>query len=127
KGHKEFERILHPTSAIARDRLRSDLGGRVARLNVYNTTERKFADTALLDLFHDEQQLIFALFSPSAARVLLPRLNQLSKEFSYRIASIGPVTSNAVRELGFEVWCEANEYSAEGLAREIHSGLKLDI
>ena len=43
-----------------------------------------------------------------------------------RLASISPVTSSRIRELGFDVSAEASEYTAEGVVQAILMAVAAD-
>jgi len=101
-------------------------GAIVQELGVYETvtaTPDLAARTELLNA--PAENLIFTFFSPSAVHGTLGLLgDDLSLLQSAKIASIGAVTSAAIRSLGLEPWVESREASAEVLVESICTAIK---
>jgi len=114
-------RVLLPRAAVAREALPSLLTGAGALVDVvpaYRSVEpspEHFAHVA--DLLEQGGLDYLTFTSPSTLQRLHARLGQglCTKLGKARIASIGPITSEAARALGLPVHVEASTYTAEGL------------
>jgi uroporphyrinogen III methyltransferase/synthase len=105
-------RVLLPCAEEARDALReglSALGAEVRRIAVYDTVRPDQPAGDLLDAVRDADVVTFT--SSSTARNFF----SLVKESRSLHASIGPITSGAVRDAGYNVDIEASEYTIDGL------------
>ncbi|MEJ5368653.1 MAG: hydroxymethylbilane synthase [Bryobacteraceae bacterium] len=114
----EGARVLLARAEEARDVIPSELerlGARVDVLPVYRTVAPEGLEQKARELFAAAKPHWVTLTSASTVRHLL---RAVPRELlaGVRIATIGPVTSAAVREAGLEVDAEANPYTAEGMA-----------
>ena len=127
--------VLIPQSAIARDVLASGLdraGARVTAVTAYRTIEGE-ADVAPLVRALDGKQVDAICFtSASTARNLARRIG--GAELVRRLetgrpvaASMGPIASAALRELGVLRVVEAREHTAAGLARVVREALEEEL
>jgi uroporphyrinogen III methyltransferase/synthase len=106
--------VLIARAAEARDVLPEALRDRRARVDVvplYETV-REDADPEAVELARDADYLTFT--SSSTARYFAESVGA-GFESRGRIASIGPVTSETLRELGLGVDVEATEHDPDGL------------
>lgn len=120
------QRILLPRAAEARDVLTAglrEMGAVVDEVAVYQT--RPEGDPAAArELFGggaNPRPDVVTLTSSSTARHLAELLGDHLAEFLREvvIASIGPITSQTARDLGFHVEVEADDHSIPGLVRAI--------
>ncbi len=109
-------RVLLPCAGEARDALRaglSALGAEVRRIAVYDTVRPEPPDGDLLDAVRDADLVTFT--SSSTARNYFAMIGE-----SHSLhASIGPITSGAVRDAGHRVDIEASEYTIDGLVEAL--------
>jgi hydroxymethylbilane synthase len=116
----EGNRLLIPRAETAREALESALTGRGAEvviLPVYRNVVPEGLAEAAKALFDGPSRPDWVtLMSPSAVKNMLAAVG-LSTLSQARIASIGPVTSEAARRHGLEVAAEAAESTAEALGR----------
>jgi uroporphyrinogen III methyltransferase/synthase len=108
--------VLLSCATEARDALKMGLealGARVTRIHLYDTVKPAAAAEDLLAAVRSADVVSFA--SSSTARNFFA----LVPETKAVLASIGPVTSAAVREPGHEVGIEASEYTIDGLVAAI--------
>ena len=114
--------ILLPCAASARDVLPRELaarGARVVVLPVYrNVVPEGLADAAQALFSGADKPAWITFMSPSAVKNVLAAAGGDALQ-GVRIASIGPVTSDAARRHGLDVTVEANPYTAEALAEAI--------
>lgn len=121
--------VLIPSSDIAREIISVDLSGlgaNVLRMPVYENVmpEYKFED--LESIFSEPFDCI--TFTSSSTVQNLFRIIDVFPQFkkavaSSKMASIGPVTSQSILNLGFEVEIEAKEHTIEGLVKAVESFL----
>ena len=105
------QRILIPRAAVARDLLPRELQARGARVDVveaYRTVGAEIPAPVLRGLAEEGADLI-TFTSSSTAENCPPELRTIPA------ASIGPITTETARRLGFQVVAEAREYTVEGL------------
>lgn len=110
-------RVLYPRSELAASTLKEGLkalGFTVDDPVAYRTLPDENGQKALAAQM-GLQAIVFA--SPSAVRSAVEAIGNKLKQL--RIYSIGPTTSHAVREAGFEVAGEAAEHSTPGLLQAI--------
>ena len=116
-------RVLLPRAEGARDTLIDGLearGTRVDELTLYRATVPRDADIEGLRRLHDGEIDIVTFASSSAVRNLVEMLDgQIDVLQRVRIAAIGPVTADAIREAGLEVSSIASEYTLAGLVTAI--------
>ncbi len=111
---------------IAREDLRHQLterGARVDEVTAYRTEHRSFSSEEIAQVFGDGID-IATFTSGSTARAFVAALGaERTRLDGVTIASIGPITADVVRELGFDVDIVADEHTVDGLtdaiAREV--------
>jgi uroporphyrinogen-III synthase len=101
------------------------LGAEVDVVEAYETVVPVNSATKLADALANERPDAITFTSSSTAKnfvALLPK-NQSPKDLleSIALASIGPVTSATLREVGLWVNVEAKEYTMSGLAEALDS------
>lgn len=109
-------RILLPCAAEARDTLAeglAELGADVARIHLYDTAVPDDLPVELRDAVKDADIITFA--SSSTARNFFSIIGDTKAT----LACIGPVTADAVRELGREPEIVAKEYTIDGLVEAV--------
>lgn len=131
------KRVLLMRAKVARDVIPRELrklGARVDVVEAYETVlpvrSRKLLREALRD--KKERPDVITFTSSSSARnfvELLPERGRERKRYTgmldgVRFASIGPVTSATLRELGLPVDIEAKDYTIPGLIEAISSAYK---
>jgi uroporphyrinogen III methyltransferase/synthase len=90
----------------------------VEQIAVYSQRDAVAADPAVLELLRGGQIDCVTLTSSNIARAFVTMLDDACRAQlgnRTRIVTISPVTSATVRELGYEVAAEAQEYTADGL------------
>jgi uroporphyrinogen-III synthase len=121
------KRVLLVRAKVARDVIPEELRKAGARVHVAEAYETVVPDEsrALLEkALHDPKQRPTAITftSSSTARnfvVLLGSVDLAKSLHGITIASIGPVTSATLRELGLPVGVEAKEYTIPGLVKAL--------
>jgi uroporphyrinogen-III synthase len=111
------KRILMPAAAMARDALPVELRKRGADVQVveaYRNTLPAAANSRAEQVF-GEPLPDWVLFASPSAVEHLANLVELNKLRRILTGSIGPVTSQAIREIGFDVTVEAAERTGRGL------------
>ncbi|MGL4369814.1 MAG: uroporphyrinogen-III C-methyltransferase [Spirochaetota bacterium] len=114
KVNPEGEKILLPCSADARPVLKQGLellGAAVDRIHIYRTARPEHSREIAEKVFSAD---IITFASSSAVNNFFGMADS-----SAAIASIGPVTSEAVRAHGHDVAVEAEEYSIDGLVEAV--------
>jgi uroporphyrinogen III methyltransferase/synthase len=112
-------RILIARAAVARDVLPVELGRLGAHVDVVDAYETVMPDNLAQqarEAFAREPQWI-TFTSSSTVKNLLAAVGRLPA--GTRVASIGPVTTATLRELGARVDAEAGVYTAQGLVEAI--------
>ncbi|HZV01789.1 MAG TPA: uroporphyrinogen-III synthase [Planctomycetota bacterium] len=125
------KRVLLPRSAIARDALPKALeeaGARVTCVPAYRTIESETDVSPLTQALERGEVDAICFTSASTARYLARRIGEaeLARRLSGTrpvVASIGPSTSAALRELGVGRVAEANDHTAKGLAATVTEAL----
>ena len=105
------QRILIPRAAVARDLLSRELeasGARVDVVEAYRTVAAKTEPPFVHQLTEEGADLI-TFTSSSTVENCPAELRRIPA------ASIGPITTETARRLGFQVVVEAREYTVEGL------------
>jgi uroporphyrinogen-III synthase len=126
RGKTEGKRVLLARAKVARDVLPNELKNAGVVLDVVEAYETKVpagAEGRLRKLFSSSSQRpdIVTFTSSSTATNFLNLLADAHRQ-SLRelcLASIGPVTSNTLRQAGFPPTVEAREYTIEGLVLAI--------
>ena len=121
-GHENISsaNILLAVAKEGRDVLASALksyGAKVTKLVVYETKSVRLNDesrSSILKTPHED--IIFVCFSPSAVKAVFEEFHA-DRELlaTVKFASIGPVTSQAVKERKGNLLLEARDHSEEGL------------
>lgn len=128
RGKTEGKRVLLARAKVARDILPNELKKAGVLLDVVEAYETKVpagAQTKLQKVFTSRSQRpdIVTFTSSSTASNFLSLLgdgnDQQQALKDVRLASIGPVTSNTLREAGFPPTIEAREYTMQGLVLAI--------
>lgn len=86
----------------------------VHRVDVYETRMPATINSAAIDRINSDDYRVIAVSSPSAVHHLMTLLDHRTTQL--RFASIGSITSKALRTYGIEPVAEAQEQSYEGLA-----------
>lgn len=128
-GSAAGRRFLLPRAEVARDVLPETLraaGGHVDVVAAYRNVPPDDAGRARLAALVRERAVDYVTFTaPSTVREVLAVLGEggVSALASLRVASIGPVTTEAALKLGVRVDATATSYTAEGLvlALEAHA------
>ena len=126
KGRTKGKRVLLVRAKIARDVLPVELrknGAKVDLAEAYETHVPKAAKAKLNRLFaNDSSRPDVVTFTSSSTATNFLSLLEKDHWHSLReiwLASIGPVTSDTLRQAGFKPNIEAVEYTMEGLALAI--------
>jgi uroporphyrinogen-III synthase len=124
--------VLIPQSEIARDALVRTLdgaGARVTAVTAYRIVDGEADVTPLLEALDAGRVDAICFTSASTARNLARRIG--GAELARRLetgrpvaASMGPIASAALRELGVARVVEAREHTAAGLARTVREALE---
>jgi uroporphyrinogen-III synthase len=119
------EKVLLVRAKIARDVIPEELrqaGAQVDVVEAYQTVVPEDAKKRLQSIFSDGPVDAITFTSSSTVKnflSLITATNIPEKLAKVKFASIGPVTSDALREFGLPVHVEADEYTMEGLAQAI--------
>jgi len=124
---KPGERVLLPRADIAReilpDTLR-EMGAEVDNVVAYRTV-RGGGDARLLREFLEERMIHYITFtSSSTVKNFVETLDAADLQSllaGVRLVSIGPITSQAARDLGLAIDAEATEYTIDGLLEALKS------
>ena len=124
-------RFLLPRAGAARPMLANELqkmGGEADEVTVYHTLPESDVDPDMLQRVIAGGVDVITFTSASTARNfvnLVGKERAVALNRSAGVASIGPITTQAARELGLHVAVEAAEHTVEGLTRAIceHFGL----
>jgi uroporphyrinogen III methyltransferase/synthase len=117
-------RVLLLRADIAREQLPASLrqaGVACDDLTIYRTVVPKSLPAAFVARVDAGEVDWITLTSPSSFVNLLALVGEARRETLRRLklASIGPVTTKAVRQAGFEVACEAEPHDVPGLVEAI--------
>lgn len=122
----EWSRVLIVRAKVARDVLPNELqkmGAKVDVIEAYETVVPEGAGEKLEKLFLDPSSKphVITFTSSSTANNFLALLNDNARTFlqNVHLASIGPVTSETLRQAGFPPTIEAHEYTMQGLVEGI--------
>jgi uroporphyrinogen-III synthase len=126
RGRTEGNRALLARAKVARDVLPNELKKAGVLLDVveaYETVIPAAAQSKLQKLFasQDRRPDIVTFTSSSTATNFLSLLGNGRQQILGKVclASIGPVTSNTLRQAGFPPTVEAREYTVQGLVLAI--------
>ena len=126
KGETKGKRVLLVRAKVARDVLPIELrkaGAKVEVAEAYETHVPKAAKAKLNRLFsNDSARPDIVTFTSSSTATNFLSLLEKDHWHGLReiwLASIGPVTSDTLRQAGFKPNIEAMEYTMEGLALAI--------
>lgn len=102
-------------------------GANVSEVTLYRTVINKTGSKEVESLLNlDVNRLVFSFFSPSAFTGTLEILGANAELLSRaKIASIGSVTSDAIKQAGYKVWLESSKASEGVLATEIARALQI--
>ena len=122
--HVAGQRVLLARADRGREVLREQLAAvaRVEQVAVYAQSERVAADPEVMGLLERGEMDFVTLTSANIARAFISALGPAARAQlgrSVRLVTISPVTSAAVRELGYEVAAEAAEFTAAGVVRAL--------
>jgi len=124
-GDVRGKRFLLLRAEVARqvliDQLKNAGAGEVADVAVYETKPAGALPEAVIKAIEEKQVNWITFTSSSTARNFARILGTGFREklVGVKVASIGPVTSATVKELGLEVTVEAGQADIEGLAQAI--------
>jgi uroporphyrinogen III methyltransferase/synthase len=119
------QRVLLARADRGRDVLREQLGrvAEVEQIAVYSQVDAVDPGAESLQALRQRQIDVITLTSSNIARSLVRALDEetqgLIRSGVVRLASISPVTSAVVREMGFAVAAEAREATAEGVVQAL--------
>ena len=120
------EKVLLVRAKVARDLIPDELrhaGAEVEVIEAYQTVVPDRAKERMLAVFHNEKMPDAITFTSSSTVKnffnVIVGTDVPAKLSKVKFASIGPVTSDTLREYGLPVHAEADEYTMEGLAQAI--------
>jgi uroporphyrinogen III methyltransferase/synthase len=116
------KRILLPRAKVARDVIPVELTRRGAVVDVvpaYQTVVPQESAKLAAEIFAGDARPHWVTFTSSSTVINFARLCPLERLRGVRIASIGPVTSKTIRELGLTVDLEPERYTMEGLVEAL--------
>jgi uroporphyrinogen-III synthase len=122
----QWSRVLLVRAKVARDVLPNELekmGARVDVIEAYETVVPEDAKGKLDQVFSDpvSRPHLITFTSSSTANNFLALLGENAQEFlqGVHLASIGPVTSDTLKQSGFPATIEAREFTMNGLVEAI--------
>lgn len=129
RGQVKGERVLLVRAKVARDVIPNalrELGARVHVMEAYETVVPESSRTTILEALQSSRKPYAITFTSSSTVKNFVDLVGEDKVGSglldgVRLASIGPVTSTTLREVGLRVDIEAKEYTVSGLADAIEA------
>jgi uroporphyrinogen-III synthase len=124
RGKVEGNRVLLARAKVARDVIPRELrkmGAKVDVVEAYETVVPTSSRMNLRAVIEDTKRRpdVVCFTSSSTVRNFVQLLRGQEVPRHTKFASIGPVTSSTLRELGFLVHIEATEYTIPGLIRAI--------
>jgi uroporphyrinogen-III synthase len=125
RRHIHGKRVLLVRAKVARDVIPRELGAEGALVDVveaYETVLPRTSRAKLKEALADPERRphIITFTSSSTARNFIALLDGNPKPLAgIKIASIGPVTSETLQQIGLKPDIEASEYTMEGLVRAI--------
>ena len=120
----ESKKMLLPRAAAARDVIPLELQKRGASIDVvaaYQTVLPEASRALAEKIFSADEKPDWITFTSSSTVKNFAKLCPPERLQGVRLASIGPVTSQTIRELGLSVDAEAREYTVGGLVRSMLS------
>ncbi|MBK5294624.1 MAG: uroporphyrinogen-III C-methyltransferase [Acidobacteriia bacterium] len=124
----EGKRILLPRAAVARDLIPTELtrlGAHVDVVEAYQTVTPEFAHEHAREVFTTKPDWIL-FTSTSTVNNFISAAGRNAIE-GVKVATIGPITSDAARRRGIEVTVEASPYTIDGLVDKIVSYNRLSL
>jgi uroporphyrinogen III methyltransferase/synthase len=115
-------RILLPRAAVARDVIPTELeklGAQVEVVEAYRNVIPENAGARAHEIFSGSKKPDWITFTSSSTVQNCIEVAGADALRGIRIASIGPVTSETVRQLGFTVDVEAKQFTIDGLVQAI--------
>ena len=112
------ERILLPRSDLARDVLvdvLKQMGMVVDEVIAYRTKKVDRFNDEIIEKIKDKSIKIVTFTSSSTVKNFMAFIEDKSILDGIKLASIGPITSQTLRDFGFEPHIEAEEYTIKGL------------
>jgi len=112
------KRILLPRAAVARDLVPAELARRGAVVEVveaYRTVMPESAPERAREIFSAPHRPDWIAFTSASTVQNFAAAAGVEFLHNVRVASIGPITTQAARHLGIEVTVEAPEYTIDGL------------
>jgi uroporphyrinogen-III synthase len=130
RGKVEGKRVLLARAKVARDVIPRELrkmGAQVDVVEAYETVLPAASRTRLRSLMKNPKRRphLVTFTSSSTVKNLVALLGGRSPHArleGIQFASIGPITSSTLRELGLSVHIEAREYTIPGLIKAIRNG-----
>ena len=117
------KRILCPRADIASQDLIDDLegiGAKVTQVSAYRTVPETCGREPVLELLRNDSLHWITYTSSSTVRNFFKAIEPKEvRAASVRLASIGPVTSGRMRELGVEPTVQAEYHTVHGLVEAI--------
>ncbi len=116
------KRILLPRAKVARDVIPVELNKRGAKVDVvpaYQTVAPEDSAKLAAEIFEGDSKPHWITFTSSSTVTNFARLCPLERLRGVKIASIGPVTSQTIRDLGLAVDLEPERYTMEGLVEAL--------
>lgn len=121
------ERVLLVRAKVARDVIPNalrELGAKVHVMEAYETVVPESSRTTILEALNsDKKPAVITFTSSSTVKNFVELVGQETINSglldSVKLASIGPVTSTTLKELGLRVDVEAKEYTIPGLVEAI--------
>jgi len=116
------KRILLPRAAVARDLVPAELARRGAVVDVveaYRTVMPESAAERAREIFSAGRRPDWIAFTSASTVQNFAAAAGVELLRNVRVASIGPITTQAARDLGIEVTVEAAEYAIDGLVAAI--------
>ena len=122
------KKVLLLGSEIASNELVEGLeagGAAVTDVAVYTALPVKGDDTTLVEQMREGRIQWLTFASPSAVRSFFDQIQpETVRSHGLRVASVGPVTSKALTDIGVQVDIEATEHTMDGLLDAIESVAK---
>lgn len=119
------QRVLLARADRGRELLREELAqvAEVEQVAVYSQIDAVHWDSQLLDLLRRGEIDFITLTSANIARALLQSLDEPCRQQLHsgqgRLVSISPVTSAAIKQLGFPIAAEAQEATMDGILQAL--------
>ena len=125
------DRLLVPRARIAREELIRDLAkiSQVKEVVVYETVEDQEAKDGIIDSLEELDHYSLVFTSSSTFTNFENILGEEHRSIIEKgeIISIGPITSDTIREAGYRVDLEAEDYTIDGIIEVLRGGSKSEI